>query len=264
MSSIIERVNDVSRSVQTCFSLNKFDEKKLSDGKKLSKSLSVNAPIVSSAVECLSLVSIGVPVDEAFASYMSYAKIAEDNGKPDAVAISSELLSNIKGLDDDSIVSACKLVSFGLWRNYKPGSYRSATAMTCSERTNPDADSIQDIRVLVERCTNFWNEYGPVVERDFDFKPMGYSKTVDSGKGEFLTDDTMWMLHFTEYNPVGKPVIELLTWYVMSKHSHNTRFGGVKNIGIFHPKRNIVYTLPIERIGEDTVKIIEKDVICYE
>ena len=58
--------------------------------------------------------------------------------------------------------------------------------------TNPDSQTIENIRIMVNRSLEFWQKYGPVTVDGFTFEDEGYTETVDSGDGDYLTSDTMW------------------------------------------------------------------------
>ena len=60
----------------------------------------------------------------------------------------------IKGLDNISIINACKMVTYDVW-------YRNPmVAMTArgAEDTNPDLETIENIKIMVERSVKFWEE----------------------------------------------------------------------------------------------------------
>ena len=54
---------------------------------------------------------------------------------------------------------------------------------------NPDAETIQNIKIMVQRSVKFWEDYGPIVKDGFTFEPNGYTETVNSGDGDYLTAD---------------------------------------------------------------------------
>ena len=49
----------------------------------------------------------------------------------------------------------------------------------------------------------------------------------------------------------------------MGQHSGKDEVKNISNLGIFNPRLNAVYTLPISKIELDTIEIIETEVICY-
>ena len=99
-----------------------------------------------------------------------------------------KLLSGIKSVNEKSIINACKLVTYDVWlRN-------PVCAITAkgADEINPDKATIQNIRIMVQRSVKFWEHYGPIVKDGFTFEPNGYTETVSSGDGDYLTADTLW------------------------------------------------------------------------
>lgn len=73
----------------------------------------------------------------------------------------------------------------------------------------PDAPTIENIRTMVNRCLNFWEEYGPVIVDGFTFEG-GYTDIVSSGDGDYLTRDTLWDLKVSKEAPKNKYTLQLL------------------------------------------------------
>lgn len=129
--------------------------------------------------------------------------------------------------------------------------------------TNPDRYTIQNIQTMVKRSIAFWSEYGPITKDGFTFEPYGYTRTVDSGDGDFLTQDTMWDFKVSKSKPTNKHTLQLLMYWIMGQHSGKLEFENITNIGIYNPRLNTVYTFPISRVELSTIKAIETEVICY-
>lgn len=174
-----------------------------------------------------------------------------------------KLLERIKGLDDDSIIAACKLVTYDTWyRNF----FGAMLAKGAAE-TNPDESTINNIRIIIQRCLTFWEKFGPIVEEHFTFEgdgtETGYTDTVDSGDGDYLTKDTMWDLKVSKAEPKNKHTLQLLMYYIMGKHSGMDVYKDIDKLGIFNPRLNTVYILKVEDIPAEIIKTVEDEVICY-
>lgn len=52
-------------------------------------------------------------------------------------------------------------------------------------------------------------------------------------------------------------------YYIMGKHSGQDIYDDIKNIGIFNPRLNAMYTLDMSLVPEETIFEIENLVICY-
>lgn len=178
------------------------------------------------------------------------------------------LVDQINGLDDDSIIAACKLVTYDVW-------YRNTSAAMLAkgaEDINPDKNTINNIRVMVKRSLAFWEKAGPLEFSRFIFSEFnedgeiiksGYTKTVDSGDGDYLTNDTMWDFKVSKSEPTNKHTLQILMYYIMGKHSGMEIYKNVENLGFFNPRLNAMYVLNIKDVPIEIIREVEKDVICY-
>ena len=233
---------------------------------------------VGMAVDYLTRFNTGNDLMEAFKISLMGVMCAKKMGIKNADKVASVLLANIKGLDDKSIDSACKLVTFDVW-------YRNPMAAMLAKpftEINPDKATIENIRTLVNRSTTFFEKYGPVVQDGFTFSPVkedtkayekmiktgkgtycGYTPTVSSGDGDFLTADTLWDFKVSKSKPTNKHTLQLLMYWIMGQHSGQDIYKGITKLGIFNPRLNEVYLLDMNNVSELLIKEIESTVICY-
>ncbi len=259
MSSVTQRINEIKQPRGGYINPSQFDVKVLNDGKELSEHENIHATVIGITVDYLTRLLMGTNADKAFSISLVGAKLASSNGVPDALQVANDLLSNVKGLDDKSIISACKLTTFDVWFRNTVAAPKAKNAA----ETNPDKDTIKNIQTMVKRSADFWSIYGPIVKDGFTFEPYGYTQTVDSGDGDFLTQDTMWDFKVLKSAPTNKHTLQLLMYWIMGQHSDKPEFKDITAVGIFNPRLNTVYTLPMSRIELSTIKTIETEVICY-
>ena len=88
-----------------------------------------------------------------------------------------ELMYDVKELDDASIVNAMKLVGFDVCFRAGFMGYRPV------DEIQPDAMTIDNVRVMVKRSLEFLDYYGPKVLDGFTFEG-GYTEIVSSGDGD--------------------------------------------------------------------------------
>ena len=78
----------------------------------------------------------------------------------------------------------------------------------------------------IHRCLLFLETFGPVIAEDFVFAEenkkgivvkSGYTPTVDSGDGDYLTSDTMWDFKVSRSKLTSKQTLQLLMYYIMGK-----------------------------------------------
>ena len=167
-----------------------------------------------------------------------------------------QLLSNVKGLDDDSISAAVKLSGFD-------SAYRAGVmAYRPVQNINPNSDTVENIRTMVERALRFLDQYGPKVMDGLTFEG-GYTGYVSSGDGDFLTKDTLWDFKVSKKKLQSKYTLQLLMYWRMGLHSIHPEYKNVKYLGVYNPRMNVVYRLDVSKIPEDVISTVETEVIGY-
>lgn len=210
----------------------------------------VSPGLIGIAVDYLTRFMLGTPVEEAFEISMLGARlIGEDNEV-------WFLMEDVKGLDDESIISAVKLSGFDVCLRAGPMHYRSF------EGINPDEATIQNVRTMVERALHFFDEYGPMVLNGFTFEG-GYTDIVSSGDGDFTTVDTLWDFKVSKARPTKNHTLQLLMYWRMGLRSIHAEFQNVKYLGIYNPRLNEVYRISVDDIPRDVITEVDRDVIGY-
>ena len=275
MASVLNRAKAVKQPRGGFIKLSEFKRTLFQDGRELNESENIHGNVIGLAVDYLSRILIGSAPEDAFFISLEGAKNAENNGIKNAKKIAANFLSDIKGNDDSSIISACKLVTFDTWFRNPAYAFES----TGYEDTNPDPATVENIHILLDRCLSFFKEYGPVTANGFTFggsdaadeyefescgNPMGgYTFVVSTGDGDFLTSDTLWDMKVSKSAPTSQHTLQLLMYWIMGQHSGKKMFHGIKKIGIFNPRLNVVYQLDISDVSPSVIKEVEDYVICY-
>lgn len=273
MASVTVRISQISQPRGGYIKPSDMKEISLFDGKVLGEE-NVHASITGMAVDYLTRYMVGkinglddkTNLCKAFnISILGYTFRSELLGNK-AVAQDQKnhvdinyLLRKINGLDDDSIIAACKVTAYDVWFRNPMG----ALMAKGPSDTNPDKTTIDNIRIMVERSLRFWEMYGPVVSDGFTFENDGYTKVVDSGDGDYLTKDTMWDFKVSKSKPTNKHTLQLLMYWIMGQHSKKPEFKSVAKLGIFNPRLNTVYIYDVNNVSKETIREIEDNVICY-
>ncbi len=278
-SSVTERIRSIKQPKGGYIKPSEFEIVDMNDGIILNKEENVHGSVIGMAVDYLTRFNMGTDIVEAFKTSLQGAMLAEMIGAKKSVETSKKLLKGIKGLDDKSIINACKLVTFDVW-------FRNPTSAMVSKgykETNPDKATIQNIQTMVKRGIDFFNKYGQIVKEGFTFEPKkkdekayekmiktgkgtygGYTAAVDSGDGDFLTVDTLWDFKVSKSKPTSKHTLQLLMYWIMGQHSGQEIYKKIKKLGIFNPRLNMVYLLDIKNVSDEIIKAVESEVICYE
>lgn len=278
MASVTARINEYKQPRGGFIKPSDMIVEQLNDGIVLNIDENVHASIVGMAVDYLTRYMVGAELEDAFSISLYGSTIADDYGVKGAFTAAKKMLGRIKGLDDESIANACKLVTFDVWFRNTHGAMFAKTY----KDTNPDKATIENIRTMVNRSLAFFEKYGPITQDGFTFNPIngkesdyekwcatkngswgGYTKTVNTGDGDFLTKDTLWDFKVTVSEPTNKHTLQLLMYWVMGQHSGQKVFKDITKVGIFNPRLNRVYLFNINKLPAEVITVVEKDIICY-
>lgn len=217
----------------------------------------VSPGIVGIAVDYLSRVMTGATPTEAFHIPLLGVRALADTGI-DETATYEALLAGIDGLTDESIICACRLAGYdaafragvAAWRPADPGS-------------GPDAQTIQNIRTMVERAVVFFEKYGPVKVDGPTFSG-GYTDTVSKGDGDFITEDTLWDFKVSKQKVNPKQTLQILMYYLLWRRSENADKVTIEKLGLYNPRQDIVYLKNIADIPADVINEVDLDIIGYD
>ena len=250
MASVTQRITQIKQPYGGYLPTKTFSKEIFNDGFTLSEKENIHSSLIGIAVDYLTRFSLGDSVHKAFRiSCLGASNIGMLNK-------ATALKTKIKGLDDQSIISACKLAGFDVCFRASKSAYKPI------ENINPDMTTIKNIRIMVSRSVYFWNKYGPIVSSEPTFEG-GYTDTVNAGDGDFLSKDTLWDFKVLKSAPTSKHTLQILMYYVMGLHSTNEHFKNITNIGFFNPRLNIAYICPVSCISPETIAEVENNVICY-
>lgn len=163
---------------------------------------------------------------------------------------------DIRGLDCQSIASACKLVT--LDRVFRSG----LDAAEPPESVCPDQETIAAVGMMVNRSLRFLYDNGPVTEVGPTFEG-GYTHLVGAGDGDYLTNDTIWDIKCLSGDIDKTATLQIAMYYAMAKHSGKPCYAHLDSMGFFNPRRNISYHLKADSIPEEVIRMIETDVLGY-
>ena len=280
MSSVTNRIKEVTQPRGGFLNPSQMTIECLDDGKELNEGENIHGSLVGLAVDYLTRFVCGTKPEDAFRISLKGASIAEKLGMKNALMVATFFLSKLeRKLDSETIQCATKLVSFDVWYRNTPVAPISPT----HREVNPNKETIENIRILVKRSTEFFKKYGPVTADGFTFEPVdadpekdaerlaklkkwtygGYTSIVDAGDGDFLTKDTLWDFKVTKAAPTSKHTLQLLMYWIMGKHSGQPIYKNIDKIGIYNPRFNKVYTYKVSDLPKETIEYIEKEIICY-
>lgn len=264
---VIEMLMSVTRAVKATkqprggyLNPKKMNVVQLNDGKVLAGVENIYAGTVGTAVDYLSRYVTSGDAETAFhISLLGAQKAGQEE-------YARRLLACLdKKLSDACVTAACQLVGYDVV--YRAGK----ELMTPVDEILPDYATIENVRIMVNRSTAFFNQYGPVLADGFvfgwqdpnqRFPQGGYTLKVASGDGDFLTDGILWDFKVSKNPPTKDHTLQLLMYAVMAIVAHGRYmtlkaagqlfgeipvyiehgFDAIRQIGIFNPRLNQVYT----------------------
>ena len=245
MASVTQRIKEIKQPYGGYLKTNEFEKIQFEDNNELGEE-NIHSSLVGLSVDYLTRYMMGTPIEEAFKISLMGSKIIDDS------KYAFKLLRSIEGIDNKSIYNACRLVGYDVCFRAGPMAYKDIKTIEADDTT------INNIKIMVNRSINFFEKYGPIVKDGFTFEG-GYTQTIDSGDGDFLTNDTLWDFKVSSLPPKSSHTLQLLIYYIMGQNSIHSEFNNITKLGIFNPRLNCVYLKEIEQISKDIIENVSKE-----
>lgn len=156
MASVTGRISEIKQPRGGYIKPSAFEVITMNDGALLNEEENIHGSIIGMTVDYLVRYSMGENISEVFNVALQGAAIAETLGKSNSLAAANKLLNSIKGIDDNSIISACKLVTFDVWK-------RNPVAAVLAKdycEISPDTNTIKNIQIFIKRGMIFLKNMG--------------------------------------------------------------------------------------------------------
>lgn len=262
MYSVTARIGKIQQPRGGYLNKKQFEIISFDDGREINVEENIHSSLIGLVTDYLTRWGMGASITDAFNislqgtwcydKFMDQRPFKKDVAKKNA----KKLLMGIKGLDNKSIINACKMVGYDVCYRKGMDAYKPV------EDINPDQLTIDNVRIMVDRSMIFWDKYGPVIKDGFTFEG-GYTDIISSGDGDYLTKDTIWDFKVLKGEPTSKHTLQLLVYYIMGCHSKYPEFKHVKRIGIFNPRKNKAYIVDVSSIPQEIINEVSREVIGY-
>lgn len=193
-------------------------------------------------VDYLIRVHLGFNKRDAFKISLFGADLLDDTGLAN-IALSFINTQDVSDLV--SLSSAYHLVKYDVaYRRgvqyYKP-----------SVRSGMGVSDWREVSHMVIRALNFFEkESQNIIDVGVTFDGL-YSDLVTSADVDYISQNTLWDLKTSKDEPNIKDTLQILGYYLMGLMSGDERFKKIDTIGIYNPRLNKSYTLPISEVGVD-------------
>jgi len=192
----------------------------------------------------------------------------------DAKALISELTVVSHGdgtasfaIDEAAVIVACQLATYDVGLRAGPQFYDPQTSLLV-----PDTITVSHILTMVERAQKYFDEHGPLLSDGFVFADRerfmlgergGYTDLVDSGDGDFLTEETLWDFKTNGTKPTKDHALQVLMYFLMGKESGLPEFETQTHVGILNPRLGTVHRIAVADVPSDVIETVRRDVIGY-
>lgn len=246
--SVTRRIQAIKQPKGGYLPASSFFVKQYDDSKNLNPTENIHGSFVGMAVDYLTRYRMTNNLAEAFEISLLGAKMLSKFVN-NAYEYALRLLENVAAGDT---ASAVKLTAFdSFYRAGIPAPFPS-----------PDAATVKNIELMVQRGVNFFEHTGSIVKAGFTFEG-GYTDTVSSGDGDYLTAESLIDFKVIRSNINSKYTLQLLMYYLMGLHSIHPEFKNVKYLVIFNPRKNAMYYFPTKKIPDSVINEVESNVIGY-
>lgn len=167
------------------------------------------------------------------------------------------LLKQVNGLDDKSIIAVCKIVC------YDSAFRKGIEAYKDFETVEFSNELFHNIPILVGRCISFFESIGGIVSTELTFEG-GYTSMISSGDGDYLSSDMIIDVKVSKNEISIKWSLQLLMYYLMGFHSIHDEYKQIKHLCIFNPLKNMSYICNIDNISDESKYKVSHDVIGYK
>ena len=256
--SVTARIREITQPLRGYVSTKWFREYYYNDGKQITSLETGLESIQGLAVDYLLRFMTGSSKEDSFnIPILGAREIDKVMGNNNEFLRLTSYLERIIGLDDKSIIAACKLTG------YDSACRRGVKTFVDIDTIKPTKRVINNVRLMVQRGISFFEKNGPIVLSGFDFEGA-YTKIISSGDGDYLTTDTLWDLKCTNKSINKDYSLQLLIYYLMGYHSVHPEFKNIKKLGIFNPLQNSSYVVSIADIPSDVLYRVSNEVIGYK
>ena len=144
MYSVSQRTKSYKQPYGGYLPIKNFEVIQLESENDLLEGETLNPSIIGMAVDYLTRIMSGTQVNEAFKISLIGAERIDDSNK------ATRLAEKIVGLDDKSIINACKLVGYDCIVRAGSQTYKNV------DEINPNSTDIHNIKLMVERSLLFF------------------------------------------------------------------------------------------------------------
>lgn len=215
MFSVSDVVNSAKQPKGGYIPVSSLEIINLKDGNTLNSNENISPSTVGTVVDYISRFLLGATLKEAFKIPLKGAKRLQ------RFSYARTILDEITGNNNESIIAAVKLIPYDV-------AFRTGNSnYVYQEPVLPDRDTLENIKVMINRTVNFFKEYGPVVLMGFSF-PKASSLLISSADGDYLTKTGLWDLKVSKNEPTIKQTLQIFDLLSYGNYVNSCRIWSVR------------------------------------
>lgn len=248
MSTVTQVANKVKQPHGGYLKVKDMRVDKFDDGAVISDNENIHASLIGLAVDYLTRAIKIEDVDKAFAiSIRGAINIGE-------LENACRLLDGIRGLDDKSIINACKVVGYDVCYRVGAMGYKPV------DEINPNDETINNVRILVVRSLTFLSNSGDNCISGIEFSG-GSKENVINGDCDYIIDNKLIDLKVSKKRPTNKHTLQIMLYWRLLEHSDAEL--EIKELGIFNARLNEYHSIQVSEILKENIEAVDTDVIGY-
>lgn len=220
-----------------------YEKKTFEDGKGILKREFLHPNVLNAAIMYMTIFMLNDNDKNVFSSLIHGASIKTGLCGGEHLQQAKELLEKIQALDDESLVSLCKLATYDVWAKNPAAAAYSVT----ENDIRPDKENIQNLRTMISRNIAFWKENGLVKSQSGFWVPNGITETAGTS---FFDDDSLAGLQH-ESESLDVACWLTLFWYWNMAADYSKPYSKTKRtVTVFHPGLNTSVCIQMEALEE--------------
>ena len=261
MEPLTMRIRHIKQPYGGYISRKDFPPEAFDDGKRLNEKENIHGVNVGLIVDYMTRFMLTDDKDDAFSVSCRGAENAAQLGYPSFLRTAKNALAQKQGLDDNSLIGAYTLSRFDVW--YRNPMLAIVYEYGAEDRKKPDKDTIENLRIMINRSVEFIKQQGKLVQTGFDLRE-GCNATVFAADGDYLFRNSICDLKVLR-SPIKKDErLQLVCYWLMGLHTGRKEFSKIDHLTIYNPRLNIAYRYDVAKMTPELRATIEREVLGYE
>lgn len=153
-----------------------------------------------------------------------------------------------------AIINSCRLVQYDT--KLRAGFFDEKWS-----KIKPSGESIGAIEEMLERTIEYLEDEDELMF-GVCFSGEG-TKYIASSDCDIITKDSLIDLKCSKNKPTIKQTLQLLLYYILGMHEQKEIFSKIKYLKLVNPLQGTVHSFAIGDIDQETLQIVEKEVMGY-